>query len=85
MLVSGFSELAISILVIVLGIATIKSQTSIPGMLIVLFCALGGAIAGIVTAFCLILSFVGGILALFPFCLRKTSSKPEQVRVVINM
>ena len=85
MLVSGFSGLAFSILVIVLGNAATKSQTSIPGMMIVLFSVLGGAIAGIGTALCLILSFVGGILALFPFRLRKTNIKPEQVRVVINM
>ena len=85
MLVSGFSWLAFSIPVIVHRHAASKSQTSIQGMLIVLFCVLGGAIVGIGIAFCPSLSVVGGIFTMFPLRLRKTNSKSEQGKVVINI
>lgn len=66
MYIHGWVGLACSSLVLVLGIVALKSQSSIPGILVLVCCAGGAFFGGIGIAFCLAMAGLGGILSLFP-------------------
>jgi hypothetical protein len=61
----GWGGVAFSFLTIVLGAVAMGAKTKTPGMLLMLCAVVGAGLGGMLVAICMVLAFIGGLLATF--------------------
>lgn len=61
----GWGGVAFSFLTIVLGAVAMGAKTKTPGMLLMLCAVVGAVLGGMLVAICMVLAFIGGLLATF--------------------
>jgi len=61
----GWGGVVFSFLVIILGAVTLSTQSKVPGILLMIASLFGAVLGGTLVAIFMVLSFIGGLLALF--------------------